>query len=79
MCIFISYRQVGYLAKEDYTYNDIVNQDERSNDNGLAYFESIDSCVYIDRVWAPYHKHSHPRIVEIGQIEEGRSNESLKD
>lgn len=45
------------------TYNDIMDQNEASDNETLPNLDSVDSSVDVDRVRAEYGKHSHVNVI----------------
>ena len=56
------------------TYNQIMDQNERANDETLTDFKPINPSVNIDRIRTPDHEHAHPDIVEIAEINHVAAN-----
>ena len=52
-----------------YTYNDIMQSNEASNNDRLANFKSVDTSIDIDGIGAEYWQHAHVQHVERAQID----------
>ena len=50
-------------------YNDIVNKNRESDDNGLTRLDPIDTSIDINTISTEYNKHSHVNIVENANVD----------
>jgi len=52
-----------------FTYDDVVEQYEAPNDEWLAYFDAVYSCVDVDAVSAKHCQHPHVAVIKEAKVD----------
>jgi len=66
--------QLQFLCRlQNLTYDDVMKQYEATNNDRLADFNSIYSCVDIDAVGAEYWQHAHVTVVNKPKLDQAES------
>ena len=58
--------------------DNVVHEDEGADDNGLADFEAVQSCVNVDRVRAENSQHAHVDVIKEIEVDEVTTDETAK-